>query len=584
MVRCNPVFDTVPEKSIQDLSLIKKEHSNEKGNTLTYLKYRSLTPEEMAKLQNRVRQKSLQVREGEKLPSDYAMFVLVTHHLFCNAHRYFGLPSPTDLQLKLLEERAISNESRNQIVEEFKSANKKIRNICTLKNQNRVTEQASKVLEMKSEFGSLRNIADVSGVSLKTVQKWCTAPSTKPKRRVELSKLRRQELEEFYNQDSISFAHPCKKYDGKRYLRYTLEETRRLYLTQSEFHKFGILSKTRMYEMKPDYVKVCRLTPLAQCLCLTCENCEKIIKSLLALGLKFVPSNRYDALKAVTCEDRVEQKGTEHSFAKLSCITGNCNECGVDKLKVAITMANQEIVDKNAVISWKKWMTPTGKKSPENTNVRGTLVQGIDYLVDCIKNLGGHMFRSQWNRNWFQYIRKHLIVGLIAQIFDFSMNFRNIRQDEVQAAFWHSTQTAIHTIINYLLCEQMGCSEVVTIVVCQISDDLQHDSFFTRAAHEQTFKYLADIGVQMNTVIQFSDNCAAQYKSRRPFADLARNPLNITRVYFGERHGKSQCDGFFGRLKAWMTYNIIARNVEVNSASDFFRFCKEEYETPRTPD
>ena len=43
----------------------------------------------------------------------------------------------------------------------------------------------------------------------------------------------------------------------------------------------------------------------------------------------------------------------------------------------------------------------------------------------------------------------------------------------------------------------------------------------------------------MNVVIQFCDNCALQYKSRRPFAELARSPLDIIRVYFGEKHGKS---------------------------------------------
>ena len=166
-------------------------------------------------------------------------------------------------------------------------------------------------------------------------------------------------------------------------------------------------------------------------------------------------------------------------------------------------------------------MTPSGGKSPENMHIKGSLIQGIEYLCESLETLGGHMFRSRWNRNWFEYIRLHLLAGYLAQIFDFSMNFRNICQDEVQAAFWNGTQTAIHCIMNYLLCEQMACNKVVTIVVCQISADLQHDSFFTRAAHEETFKYLAQIGVSMDVVIQFSDNCSAQYKSRRPFADMA---------------------------------------------------------------
>ena len=119
---------------------------------------------------------------------------------------------------------------------------------------------------------------------------------------------------------------------------------------------------------------------------------------------------------------------------------------------------------------------------------------------------------------------------------------------------------------------------MVTLVVCQISDDLQYDSFFTRAAHDEMFKFLANLGVPMDVILQFSDNCGAQYKSRRPFADMARSPLNIIRVYFGERHGKSQCDGFFGRLKRFVTDQIKTRQAIIRNADDFFRLCKEKYE------
>ena len=88
----------------------------------------------------------------------------------------------------------------------------------------------------------------------------------------------------------------------------------------------------------------------------------------------------------------------------------------------------------------------------------------------------------------------------------------------------------------------------------------------------------------MDLIIQFCDNCSSQYKSRRPFAELARSPLDIIRIYFGEKHGKGQCDGFFGRLKSWMMHKIKSRHVIINSAHDFFRCCKEQYETQPVPD
>ena len=159
------------------------------------------------------------------------------------------------------------------------------------------------------------------------------------------------------------------------------------------------------------------------------------------------------------------------------------------------------------------------------------------------------------------------------------MNFRNIYQDEVQSAYWQVTQTSIHAVINYFSCPNSSCSENVTLILAQITDDLQHDSFLARTGHDAAFRYLAEIGVPMNVMFQFCDNCSSQYKSHHPFAELARCPLNVIRVYFDEQHGKSMCDGFFGRLKSWMTYKIKTRKFVNTNAHDFFRSCKEEYET-----
>ena len=132
------------------------------------------------------------------------------------------------------------------------------------------------------------------------------------------------------------------------------------------------------------------------------------------------------------------------------------------------------------------------------------------------------------------------------RFFDFAMYFKNMYQDEIQSAYWSGTQTAIHVIINYFLCPVEGCNETVTLVLAQITDDLQHDSFVARAGHDAAFTYLAQLNIPMDFVFQFCDNCSTQYKSRRPFAEMARSSVNIIRTYFGEKHRKSHCDGFFG--------------------------------------
>ena len=160
--------------------------------------------------------------------------------------------------------------------------------------------------------------------------------------------------------------------------------------------------------------------------------------------------------------------------------------------------------------------------------------------------------------------------GYILQVMDFAMNFNNHYQDEVQSAYWSGTQMTIHGTINFFNCMQQGCDELVMLALVHITDDLKHYSFLVRAAQNLTFHYLVDLDIPLHLIVQFCDNCSAQYKSRRPFAEMARSALSIICVYFGEKHGKSHSDALFGHLKAWMW----------TDAYDFYKHCREFYQMP----
>ena len=566
----------VTEHSLSDSS---KALICEQSSHLSLNQYEAMSTQERSRLQTRVRQWALKARAGFP-KDDHGLFCLVAAHLLKNAHRYFCLKEPSDLQMRVLEGKILSETTRQKVIEEFKEANRKLRVIGDLKCKNRITEQQNLVDELKGNYHTYRNLASMSGISLKTVHSWCTLPKEKKHKGTELSKLRRQEFEEFLKQDSISFCHPSKKYSGKRFLRDTFEVIRSKYLQQTEFHKYGIISMSTMKHYRPSNFLLCGHTPLDQCLCDRCENCEQLLRSLHALGLKNIPSNRYAAINSVVCTSRILQRGSKFSFPHISCINGLCSECGESKLREIINENNTEILTQNRTITWRKWMKKPEKTAHEKIQIRGTVKQAVTELLEIVKPLKSHIFRSNWNRNLFDYMKTNLRPGYIVQIFDFAMNFRNIYQDEVQSAYWNGTQTAIHAVINYFLCPIEGCRETVTLILGQITDDPLHDSFVARAGHECAFKHLAELDIPMENFFQFCDNCSSQYKSRRPFAEMARCPLDLTRIYFGEKHGKGQCDGFFGRLKAWMTYKIKARHVIITNAHDFFRCCKEEYETP----
>ena len=177
-------------------------------------------------------------------------------------------------------------------------------------------------------------------------------------------------------------------------------------------------------------------------------------------------------------------------------------------------------------------------------------------------------------------MKNNMVPGYVLQVMDFTMNFNNWYQDEVQSAYWCRTQTTIHATINFYNCPRSGCRELVTLALVHIMDDLKHDSFLARVAQNLTFTYLVEAGVPLDLIVQFCDNCAAQYKSHKPFIELPCNRLDIIRIYFGEKHGKSHADALFGRLKAWMSYRIKSRKYVVRNAHDFYNYCRESYQTP----
>ena len=143
------------------------------------------------------------------------MFCLVLLHLFKNVHRYFKLDSPSEFQKKLLEDKSLCDTTRQKVIDKFKEANKRICEVRDLKGKNRVCEHQERVASLKKNYHSFRNMSLMSGISLKTVHNWCSLPKQKQHRATEMSKMRRKEFEEFLLQDTISFAHPCKKYSGK---------------------------------------------------------------------------------------------------------------------------------------------------------------------------------------------------------------------------------------------------------------------------------------------------------------------------------------------------------------------------------
>ena len=108
---------------------------------------------------------------------------------------------------------------------------------------------------------------------------------------------------------------------------------------------------------------------------------------------------------------------------------------------------------------------------------------------------------------------------------------------------------------------------------------MKHDSFFAREAQIKNFEYLARSGVNVVEAFVVSDNCASQFKSRRPFAESTRLRVNITMLYTGEKHGKGMADGMFGRLKRCLDNLVKSGTCVIRNADDVFCALSRFYRT-----
>ena len=134
------------------------------------------------------------------------------------------------------------------------------------------------------------------------------------------------------------------------------------------------------------------------------------------------------------CSDHLTQVGSEYRFAKIKCITGTCQSCGEEVLEDSIKRSNEELLKQKKQMAWRQWMTLAGKSTPAKCQVKGSLQQAIDQLIDMTASLKCHLFRANWHKNVFEEARKNVPAGHIIQIFDFAMNFWNLCQDEIQSA------------------------------------------------------------------------------------------------------------------------------------------------------
>jgi hypothetical protein len=401
-------------------------------------------------------------------------------------------------------------------------------------------------------------------------------------------------VNEFYEENATIL--PCKKFVGKKKmksrqgLKFTTARLHEMYVKRNG-RKLGI---TAFRKLRPQYV-VCRdKVKLNQCLCEKCENCDLKLKALnrLLFDAKLPQRkivDRIECMNLTLCD-------YDGNYPAKECIERKCQRCGVKKLREYLKPLTSSAGSQQC--KWNEWRLKTfpikdkNKKNNEDQDkkdktmkrkVLDTVEEKVEvFIAELCKEMeeyARHIFIASWQQTQYRNLSRNPPDGLLILLADFAENYRCDSQDEIQGAHWSYAQASVFPVVAYYRCPTDKCEEVVKESLVFITNDLEHDAsavhhFITKANRHLSSK------VTIKHQVQFTDGCAAQFKSKEPFIDLSYANEDygfpIERSFFGSNHGKNPCDGLGAVAKKAGKDAVVAREAVIQDAHQLFIYLEKD--------
>lgn len=235
---------------------------------------------------------------------------------------------------------------------------------------------------------------------------------------------------------------------------------------------------------------------------------------------------------------------------KLSCIMGDCENCGVDTLK----LCPQELSEaEEPKLRWKQFSyvqigmdreTGKPKKRLQEVYQETSPVQFINYMKPKVEAFIKHNFIANWQDAQCKEMMEGLPEGVLVSHIDFAENYEFQIQNEVQSMYYMSEYVSLLVHITLQRVRDVS-GDLITIKHTHyyISDDKKHDSLFVQHCLMLHWRWLNANGQRPVKHWVFSDGCAGQFKGATAMYFVARYPsltsgCSMIWNYFATGHGK----------------------------------------------
>ncbi|XP_072025409.1 uncharacterized protein [Amphiura filiformis] len=399
------------------------------------------------------------------------------------------------------------------------------------------------------------------------------------------------EIQSFYRLPKVSrelpYMRTVKQQTQRRVMEVSIDQAYTMWKEEHPDH-VTVVSRSLFQKLRPENVLLQHRNKLNQCLC---EYCTDILLKLESLNraaqVYEMPDikvkNKYELIGLSMCP-----KNDGDNYAKPDCINRSCPECGTEKLRNRFTPLIAAHGD--SMVQWRKWALQTyehnGKTKAKKVLItqRKTISELVEELLNETETLAKHVFVANWQQDMFTEISTKLPQNWALLVLDFAENYGCLSQDEIQSAHWATQQVTVHPIAGYYNCVHSDAtqSHIVQEAMVFISEDLGHDFHAVHHFEEVAVKHLKESrGLPLEHIVEYTDGCGCQYKSRGPFGDISYATEDygvddFERLYFGSRHGKGPSDGVSGVVKSAVRRAVVSRRAVINTAEEMYTYCKEE--------
>jgi len=239
------------------------------------------------------------------------------------------------------------------------------------------------------------------------------------------------------------------------------------------------------------------------------------------------------------------------------------NEC--DVCKVAINAEDFQRLDDRMFYSWK---TVDGKV--KKVNLTASHYELVDMFNAEIKVLKKHIFVKREQNKFYNNVKDNLEENEVLIHVDYSENYSNKDQQEIQSAYFGHDTFSLFTACCYFRGDN---GETVSKNITVTSNATDHSRI---AAHTCIMKVIEELSktVKITKIHVWSDGCSAQFRSRFVFFLISRidKKYEVNWFYNERHHGKGPMDGVGGTMKNKVFRDVKSGKVQINDAESFAEY------------